>query len=38
LISDASFRDTMPVAEELGESDKDKNFNLRRSEFPASIP
>jgi hypothetical protein len=38
LISDTSFRDTMPVAEELGESDKDKNFNLRRSELPASIP
>ncbi len=38
LISDTSFRDTMPVAEELGESDKDKNFHLRRSELPASIP
>ncbi len=38
LISDTSFRDTMPVAEELGESDKDKNLHLRRSELPASIP
>ena len=38
LISDTSFRDTMPVAEELGESDREKNFNLRRSELPASIP
>jgi hypothetical protein len=36
LISDTSFRDTMPVLEELVESNKD--LSVRRSEIPASIP
>jgi hypothetical protein len=37
LISDTSFRGTMPVTEEIGESDKEKSLALPRSEISASI-
>ena len=37
LISDTSFRDTMPVEEEITNDDADQGFARQRSEFPIPV-